>query len=141
MSRAPLLVSEKCLIALLVVVLSISIVMSVLIGLVLPPNFIRPSKRIGESSNEWDTTGASTSTVSTALVPQTPSSTDPLREAEKYMDSGPRYRCGVEVFPHLVSLTIPTYSDEENEGRRYACSGTILSRNWILVGKVLRIVQ
>lgn len=136
MSRAPLLVSEKCLIVLLIVVLSIAIPMSVLVGLVLPPDLIRSPTSKDKISTPQTKTSAE---VSTREITQASSENNSSIQAEKFMNLARRYHFGVQVFSYLVSLTIPTYFDEENEGRRYACSGTILSRTWILVGKVFEL--
>lgn len=135
MSNRPLLDKEKYLIVLLVVVLSTGILMSVLIGLVLP-SLVTKSSTTEEPNH--------TTEIASLKAPKRPKATmvhsrDNSTTADKQvMGSGNLYHVGVEQLHYLVSLT---YSAEENEGRRYVCSGTILSGNWILVGKVSTITS
>lgn len=43
----------------------------------------------------------------------------------------------IRFFPYLVSLSIPSYVDELGE-MKFACSGVIVAKNWVLTGEKVK---
>ncbi|KAK4887093.1 hypothetical protein RN001_003364 [Aquatica leii] len=106
---------------------SLSILLSLCVGLILPPNVVHKNN-VNYSLLNYCVCNSIQKHRRLNCMPST------LEDNFKLPDKDAVEMPLMMYHPYLVSLSINAYNDDNRE-KRFACAGTIVSRSWILAGQ------